>query len=151
MAPPEFYKKLVAFATKYDIWVIHDNAYSELVYDHHHCMSFLSYAGAKEIGVEFNSLSKTYGMAGARIGFCVGNAALVGKLAALKSNMDYGMFIPSRRPRRWPSRRPDLRGGHRRAYERRRNFLCDGLTAIGWPVTAARARCSSGLKSRRNM
>ena len=79
---------------KYDIIVLHDNAYSELVFDGKHCGSFLRFPGAKEVGVEFNSLSKTYGLAGARIGFCVGNPEVVKHLKLLKSNMDYGMFLP---------------------------------------------------------
>ena len=94
VAPPEFYEKLIAFAKKYDIWVLHDNAYSELVFDGGVGGSFLAYEGAMDVGVEFNSMSKTYGLAGARIGFCVGNAALVEKMSKLKSNVDYGMFIP---------------------------------------------------------
>ena len=94
MAPESFYEELVAFAKKYDIIVLHDNAYSELVFDGKTCGSFLAYPGAKEVGVEFNSLSKTYGLAGARIGFCLGNEQVVSKLKLLKSNMDYGMFLP---------------------------------------------------------
>ncbi len=79
MAPDSFYKDLIKFAKKYDIVVLHDNAYSELVFDQRQCGSFLSFAGAKDIGVEFNSLSKTYGLAGARIGFCLGNGKLLKK------------------------------------------------------------------------
>ncbi len=135
VAPPEFYRKLIAFAKKYDIWVLHDNAYSELVFDGVHGGSFLAYEGAREVGVEFNSLSKTYGLAGARIGFCVGNRDLVGKLAKLKSNTDYGMFIPFQK-----AAAAAITGDQscvittREAYEHRRNVLCDSLTAIGWPV-----------------
>lgn len=94
MAPDSFYEELIAFARKYDIIVLHDNAYSELVFDGAVCGSFLKFPGAKEVGVEFNSLSKTYGMAGARIGFCLGNADIVEQLTALKSNIDYGIFLP---------------------------------------------------------
>ncbi len=135
VAPPEFYRKLIAFAKKYDIWVLHDNAYSELVFDGVYGGSFLAYEGAREVGVEFNSLSKTYGLAGARIGFCVGNRELVGKLAKLKSNTDYGMFIPFQK-----AAAAAITGDQscvittREAYEHRRNVLCDSLTAIGWPV-----------------
>lgn len=135
VAPPEFYRKLIAFAKKYDIWVLHDNAYSELVFDGVYGGSFLAYEGAREVGVEFNSLSKTYGLAGARIGFCVGNRDLVGKLAKLKSNTDYGMFIPFQK-----AAAAAITGDQscvittREAYEHRRNVLCDSLTAIGWPV-----------------
>ena len=133
MAPESFYEELVAFARKYDVIVLHDNAYSELVFDGKTCGSFLAYPGAKEVGVEFNSLSKTYGLAGARIGFCLGNARVVAKLKLLKSNMDYGMFLPLQR-----AAIAAITGDQscvastRRAYEERRNALCDGFTSIGW-------------------
>ena len=133
MAPESFYEELVAFARKYDVIVLHDNAYSELVFDGKTCGSFLAYPGAKEVGVEFNSLSKTYGLAGARIGFCLGNAQVVAKLKLLKSNMDYGMFLPLQR-----AAIAAITGDQscvastRRAYEERRNALCDGFTSIGW-------------------
>ena len=77
LAPDSFYEELIAFAKKYDIIVLHDNAYSELVFDGRTCGSFLRFPGAREVGVEFNSLSKTYGLAGARVGFCVGNEEVV--------------------------------------------------------------------------
>ena len=77
MAPDSFYEELIAFASKYDIIVLHDNAYSDLIFDGKTCGSFLRFPGAKEIGVEFNSLSKTYGLAGARIGFCLGNSQVM--------------------------------------------------------------------------
>lgn len=133
MAPESFYHELVAFAKKYDIIVLHDNAYSELVFDGKTCGSFLSIPGAMDVGVEFNSLSKTYGLAGARIGFCVGNKNVVGMLKTLKSNMDYGMFLPIQ-----AAAVEALEGDQsivaetRQAYEQRRNVLCDGLIAAGW-------------------
>lgn len=133
MAPESFYHELVAFAKKYDIIVLHDNAYSELVFDGKTCGSFLSIPGAMDVGVEFNSLSKTYGLAGARIGFCVGNKDVVGMLKTLKSNMDYGMFLPIQ-----AAAVEALDGDQsivaetRQAYEQRRNVLCDGLIAAGW-------------------
>lgn len=142
MAPDSFYRDLVAFAKEYGIWVLHDNAYSELVYDGAQCGSFLRFAGAAEVGVEFNSLSKTYAMAGARVGFCVGNPELVGMMKRLKSNLDYGMFLPVQR-----AAIAAITGDQgcveitRRAYEARRNLLCDGLTAIGWDVP----RCASTM------
>lgn len=140
IAPAEFYHKLIAFAQKYGIIVLHDNAYSELVFDGKSCGSFLAYEGAKEVGIEFNSLSKTYGLAGARIGFCVGNAQVVSKLSTLKSNMDYGMFLPVQK-----TAIAAITGDQacvavtRQAYENRRNILCDGLSAIGWPVERPKA------------
>ena len=133
MAPESFYHELVAFAKKYDIIVLHDNAYSELVFDGQSCGSFLSIPGAMEVGVEFNSLSKTYGLAGARIGFCVGNKEVVGMLKTLKSNMDYGMFLPIQ-----AAAVEALTGNQavvaetRAAYEHRRDVLCDGLIEAGW-------------------
>ena len=135
MAPDSFYEELIAFAKKYDIIVIHDNAYSELVFDGKRCGSFLRFPGAKDVGVEFNSLSKTYGLAGARIGFCLGNRQVVSKLKDLKSNLDYGMFLPLQR-----AAEEAITGDQscvadtRRAYESRRNVLCDGLKAIGWDM-----------------
>lgn len=133
MAPESFYHEVVAFAKKYDIIVLHDNAYSELVFDGQSCGSFLSIPGAMEVGVEFNSLSKTYGLAGARIGFCVGNKEVLGMLKTLKSNMDYGMFLPIQ-----AAAVEALTGNQavvaetRAAYEHRRDVLCDGLIEAGW-------------------
>lgn len=135
MAPESFYHDVAAFAKKYDIIVLHDNAYSELVFDGKTCGSFLSIPGARDVGVEFNSLSKTYGLAGARIGYCVGNSEVVGMLKTLKSNMDYGMFLPIQ-----AAAVEALDGDQsivaetRRAYEQRRNVLCDGLIAAGWQM-----------------
>ena len=135
MAPDSFYEELIAFAKKYDIIVLHDNAYSELVFDGRSCGSFLCFEGAKDVGVEFNSLSKTYGLAGARIGFCVGNRDVVAHLKQLKSNMDYGMFLPLQQ-----AAIAAITGDQscvaetRKAYEVRRDILCDGLKEIGWDM-----------------
>ena len=135
MAPESFYHKLVDFAKKYDIIVLHDNAYSELVFDGRSWGSFLNIPGAKDVGVEFNSLSKTYGLAGARIGYCVGNSRVVSMLKTLKSNMDYGMFLPIQ-----AAAVEAITGDQsvvaetRAAYERRRDVLCDGLIEAGWQM-----------------
>ncbi|MBE5978197.1 MAG: aminotransferase class I/II-fold pyridoxal phosphate-dependent enzyme [Paenibacillaceae bacterium] len=140
MAPDSFYKNLIEFAKKYDIVVLHDNAYSELVFDQRQCGSFLSFPGAKEIGVEFNSLSKTYGLAGARIGFCLGNREIVEKIKTLKSNMDYGMFLPVQK-----AAIAAITGDQscvestRKAYERRRDALCEHMTRIGWNMEKPQA------------
>ena len=145
LAPASFYEELIAFAKKHDILVLHDNAYSELVFDGATCGSFLAYPGAKEVGVEFNSLSKTYGLAGARIGFCLGNREVVEKLSGqdvLKSNMDYGMFLPVQK-----AAVAAITGDQssvaqtRQAYQDRRDALCDGMTEIGWNVP----RCKSTM------
>lgn len=135
MAPDSFYEELIAFAKKYDIIVLHDNAYSDLVFDGKVCGSFLRFPGAREVGVEFNSLSKTYGLAGARVGFCIGNHEVVKRLKTLKSNMDYGMFLPIQK-----AAIAAITGDQscvavtRAAYEKRRNLLCDGLNRIGWQM-----------------
>lgn len=135
LAPDSFYDELIAFAKRYDIIVIHDNAYSELVYDGAQCGSFLSHPGAKDVGVEFNSLSKTYGMAGARVGFCVGNAQVVGNLRTLKSNLDFGIFLPIQK-----AAIAAITGDQscvaqvRAAYQQRRDFLVEELGKIGWPI-----------------
>jgi LL-diaminopimelate aminotransferase len=140
IAPPSFYRGLVDFAKKYHIFVLHDNAYSELVYDGAKCGSFLQYRGAKDVGVEFNSLSKTYGLAGARIGFALGNAEMIAKLKALKSNLDYGMFLPIQKAAAAALTGPqDCVETTRRAYERRRDVLVDGLNRIGWPIEKPKA------------
>ena len=133
MAPDSFYRDLIEFARKYDIIVLHDNAYSDLVFDGRTCGSFLRFEGAKEVGVEFNSLSKTYGLAGARIGFCIGNREVVSKVATLKSNLDYGMFLPIQ-----AAAVAAITGDQAcvaetcAAYQRRRDLLCEGFSRIGW-------------------
>ncbi len=140
LAPESFYRELVAFAKKYDVIVLHDNAYSELVFDGASCGSFLSYEGAKDVGVEFNSLSKTYGLAGARIGFALGNRDIIAKLKALKSNLDYGMFLPIQKAAVAALTGPqDCVASTRLAYQRRRDVLVDGLNSIGWKVEKPKA------------
>ena len=135
LAPGWWYEKCIAFAKKHRIMVLHDNAYSELVYDREPTGSFLGYPGAKDVGVEFNSLSKTYGLAGARIGFCIGNAEIVEKLAKLKSNMDYGIFLPIQKAAiAAVTGDQSCVSAAREAYRRRRDCFCDGCTAIGWKV-----------------
>ena len=135
IAPESFYEELVAFANKYDIIVLHDNAYSELVFDGHHCGSFLEFKGAKEVGVEFNSLSKTYGLAGARIGFCLGNRDVVSYIKTLKSNMDYGMFLPIQKAAIAALRSPQsVIEITRQAYVERRDTLIDSLAEVGWKI-----------------
>lgn len=135
VAPGWFYEKLIAFAKKYDIAVLHDNAYSELAFGMETSGSFLQYEGAKDVGVEFNSLSKTYGLAGARIGFCIGNREIVEKMTTLKSNTDYGMFLPVQQ-----AAIAAITGDQscvkatREAYQKRRDCFCEGMTSIGWPI-----------------
>lgn len=134
IANDEFYRKLVAFAKKNDIIVLHDNAYSELLYDgigH----SFLEYEGAMDVGIEFNSLSKTYGLAGARIGFAIGRSDVIDAVKMLKSNMDYGMFLPLQK-----AAIEAITGNQecveetRSAYRHRRDLLVNGCRKIGWDI-----------------
>jgi LL-diaminopimelate aminotransferase len=140
MAPDQFYLDLIDFAKKYDIIVLHDNAYSELVFDGKTCGSFLAYPGAMDVGIEFNSLSKTYGLAGARIGFCVGNPDVVSVLKKLKSNMDYGMFLPIQK-----AAIAAITGDQsevervRNIYEERRDILCEGFSNLGWHIAKPEA------------
>ncbi len=126
---------MIDFARQYHILVVHDNSYSELVFDGQPCGSFLRFPGAKEVGIEFNSLSKTYGLAGARIGFAVGNPEVIGMLKALKSNIDYGMFIPVQDAAIAAVLGPqDCVDTMRAAYRERRDYLTDSLGKIGWPI-----------------
>ncbi|HHY92174.1 MAG TPA: aminotransferase class I/II-fold pyridoxal phosphate-dependent enzyme [Firmicutes bacterium] len=135
LAPPTFYRDLIAFAKEYDILVLHDNAYCELTFDGRHTDSFLSYPGAREVGIEFNSLSKTYNLAGARIGFAFGNRDMIAALSSLKAHVDYGMFIPIQRAACAALNGPQDQVAETRAtYERRRDFLVEGLAALGWKV-----------------
>lgn len=135
LAPDAFYRELIEFAKSYGIALLHDNAYSELVYDGNKCGSFLRFEGAKDVGIEFNSLSKTYGMAGARVGFALGNKDMISMLKSLKSNLDYGMFLPVQKAAIAAISGPqDCVEVTRRAYERRRDVLVDGLNSIGWGI-----------------
>ena len=135
-APDSFYEDLIRFAKKHDILVVHDNAYSELVFDGQVGKSFLSFAGAKDIGVEVNSFSKTYGMAGARLGVCVGNKEVIEQFRILKSNMDYGIFLPVQ----YAGIEALSHGGStieatRQMYQRHRDILVSGLRKAGWNVS----------------
>jgi LL-diaminopimelate aminotransferase len=131
----DFYIRLVAFAKKYDIIVLHDNAYSELLFDGSIGESFLSIPGAKDIGIEFNSLSKTYSIPGCRIAFAVGNKEIIGQLKTLKSHVDYGMFLPFQKVAVTLLSGPqDYVEVVRNTYEKRSQLLTQGLKAIGWDI-----------------
>lgn len=135
LAPMSFYEDLVAFAKKYDIMVLHDNAYCELVYDGKKAHSFLNVPGAKEIGIELNSLSKSYNMPGCRISFALGNKEIIKKISALKSHIDYGIFIPVQKAAIAAiNGSDDCIRETVSIYEKRRNILVDGFTGIGWPM-----------------
>ncbi len=134
-APKSFYEKLVDFAKKYNIIILHDNAYSDIVYDGNEAISFLSIPGAKEVGVEYNSLSKTYNLTGARISFVLGNREIVAKFRAVRSQIDYGIFLPVQAAAVAALNGPqDQVERQRQNYQARRDALCGGLRSIGWNV-----------------
>jgi len=136
----DFFEKIVKIAREHNIWVIHDLAYADIVFDGYKAPSILQVPGAEEIAVEFFSLSKSYNMPGWRVGFMCGNKTLVAALARIKSYLDYGMFTPIQvaaiaaleGPQDCVKEICDM-------YELRRNVLCDGLNAIGWPVERPKA------------
>ncbi len=136
----EFFKKIVDFAKEHNIIVIHDFAYADLVFDGYKAPSFLQVPGAKDIGVEFFSLTKSYSMAGWRVGFCVGNKEIVGALTKIKSYLDYGMFQPIQIASIIALRGPqDCVKEIRETYESRRNALIKGLHKAGWNVEPPKA------------
>ncbi|MBW1850384.1 MAG: aminotransferase class I/II-fold pyridoxal phosphate-dependent enzyme [Deltaproteobacteria bacterium] len=136
----DFFKKIVEFCQEHKMYVIHDFAYADLVFDGYKPPSFLQIPGAKDIGVEFYSLSKSYSMPGWRVGFCVGNPVLVGALRRLKSYLDYGIFQPIQIASIIALNGPDD-CVHQivNTYKERRDVLVEGLNRIGWPTEKPRA------------
>lgn len=135
VADLSFYEKLVAFARKHDLIVLHDNAYSDLVMDGKKGISFLSVPGAMDVGIEFNSLSKTYNLTGMRVSFAVGNRDVIAKFRAFRSQIDYGMFYPAQAGAVAALNGPqDIVERNRIGYQARRDALCGGLREIGWQV-----------------
>lgn len=135
VAPPEFYDELIAFAQKYNIIVVHDNAYSDIIYDGVYGGSFLEHAHAKEIGVEAFSLSKSFNLTGARVSFFVGNKQIIDAIKLLRSQYDFGIFEPIQRAAIAALTGPlDGVKEQCRKYQARRDALCDGLRSIGWNV-----------------
>lgn len=136
----DFFEKVVAIAKEHNIWVIHDLAYADIVFDGYKAPSILEVEGAKDIAVEFFTLSKSYNMPGWRVGFMVGNPELVNALKRMKSYLDYGTFTPIQvaaiaaleGPQDCVQEICDM-------YKVRRDVLCQGLTAIGWPVEPPKA------------
>jgi len=130
-----FYERLVAFAKKYDIIVIHDNAYSELVYDGEPGISFLSVPGAIDVGIEFNSLSKSYNLSGLRLSFAIGNKEIIKRFKAFRSQIDYGICRAVQNVAVAALNGPqDILERNRIKYKQRRDVLCKGLNEIGWKV-----------------
>ncbi|MBC8273203.1 MAG: alanine transaminase [Gammaproteobacteria bacterium] len=136
----EFFEKVIAIAKENDIWVVQDLAYADIVFDGYKAPSILQVEGAKDVAVEFFTLSKSYNMPGWRIGFCVGNPTLVGALARMKSYLDYGMFTPVQ-VAAIAALEGDQSGvaENREMYRKRRDVLCEGLNAIGWQVEKPKA------------
>ena len=136
----DFFKEVVRFAKKNDLIIIHDLAYAEICFDGYKAPSFLQVKGAKDVGVEFYSLSKTYNMAGWRVGFVVGNKDIIRALAKLKSYYDYGLFTPIQVAAITALK---LEKKYIRetveTYSKRRDVLCDGLNRIGWEVEKPKA------------
>ena len=136
----EFFERVVAIAKEHSIWVVQDLAYADIVFDGYKAPSILQVPGAKDIAVEFFTMSKSYNMPGWRVGFCVGNPTLVGALGRIKSYLDYGMFTPVQ-----VAAIAALEGDQtcvsdiRETYRKRRDVLCDGLNSLGWPVTRPKA------------
>ena len=136
----DFFKRVVEIAREHDIWVVQDLAYADIVFDGYIAPSILQVDGAKQIAVEFFSLSKSYNMPGWRVGFAAGNKELIGALARIKSYLDYGTFTPIQ-----VAAIAALEGDQtcvneiRDMYQSRRDVLCEGLNALGWPVEYPKA------------
>lgn len=131
----DFFKKIVEIGKKYDIWIIHDLAYADIAFDGYKAPSILEVEGAKDIAVEFFTLSKSYNMPGWRVGFCCGNSELVQALTKIKSYLDYGTFTPIQVAAIKAINDCDNEVALISSmYESRRNELCDGLNRIGWDV-----------------
>ena len=130
---PEVYEEIIAFAREHDLLIVHDNAYSDIVFDGDPGGSFLQYPGAIEVGVEFFSLSKSFNVTGARIGFLVGREDVVSAFAKLRSQIDFGMFFPIQKAAIACLNGPrDEVEAQRLKYQDRRDALCDGLEDLGW-------------------
>lgn len=153
-APREFFEDLVAFAHKHQILLVHDLCYAELAFDGYQPTSLLEIPGGKAIGVEFHTLSKTYNMAGWRVGFVVGNAQIIQGLRTLKTNLDYGLFAALQCAAETALNLPDsyLHQVQER-YQSRRDFLVDELAQLGWNIPKPKAAmylwapCPPGMDS----
>ena len=136
----DFFQKVIDIAREYNIWVVHDLAYADIVFDGYKAPSILQIEGADEVAVEFFSLSKSYNMPGWRVGFMTGNKTLVAALARIKSYLDYGMFTPIQVAAITALEGPqECVEEIRSMYQSRRDTLCDGLTSAGWPVEKPKA------------
>ena len=135
IAPDSFYEELIPWAKEHNIIILHDNAYSDIVFDGHIGKSILQFPGAKEVCIEFYSLSKSYNYTGARVGFLVGNEYLVQNFKKLRSQIDYGTFLPVQYGAVAALNDPDTNIKKRcEEYQKRRDALCGGLRSIGWDI-----------------
>ncbi|RZM82834.1 aspartate aminotransferase [Leptolyngbya iicbica] len=153
-APREFFEEIVAFARHYEIMLVHDLCYAELAFDNYQPTSLLEIPGAKEIGVEFHTLSKTYNMAGWRVGFVVGNRHIIQGLRTLKTNLDYGIFSALQKAAETALQLPDKYLDEVQIrYRTRRDFLIKEFASLGWEVAKTRATmylwvaCPPGISS----
>ena len=132
---PEIYEEIVAFAKKYDVIIIHDNAYSDIIFDGVEGHSFFNTPGAMDVGVEFFSLSKSFNVTGARISFLIGRSDVVAAFRKLRSQIDFGMFLPVQQAAVAALNGPlDSVKKQNQMYQERRDTLCGGLRSIGWQV-----------------
>jgi len=131
----EIYEQIIAFAKKYDVIIIHDNAYSDIIFDGAYGGSFLNYDGARDVGVEFFSLSKSFNLTGARISFCIGRPDIIAAFRKMRSQIDFGMFMPLQKVAiaalTGPTQMVKEQCG---LYQARRDALCNGLRSIGWDL-----------------
>ena len=153
-APREFFEDIVAFARKYEILLVHDLCYAELAFDGYQPTSLLEIPGAKDIGVEFHTMSKTYNMAGWRVGFVVGNRHVIQGLRTLKTNLDYGIFAALQTAAETALQLPDVYLEEvQERYRTRRDFLIQGLSHLGWNIPKTKATmylwipCPEGIGS----
>jgi LL-diaminopimelate aminotransferase len=153
-APREFFEEIVAFARKHEIILVHDLCYAELAFDGYQPTSLLEIPGAKEIGVEFHTLSKTYNMAGWRVGFVVGNRHVIQCLRTLKTNLDYGIFAALQTAAETALQLPDVYLHEvQQRYRTRRDFLIQELGKLGWDIPKTKATmylwipCPEGMGS----
>jgi len=136
----DFFEKIIALAKEHNIWVVHDIAYVDIVFDGYKAPSILQIEGAKDIAVEFFSMSKSYNMPGWRVGFMCGNKELVSALARIKSYLDYGTFTPIQVAAIAALEGPqDCVAEIAEMYRKRRDVLCEGLASAGWPVEKPKA------------
>ncbi|MBF2065021.1 MAG: aspartate aminotransferase [Calothrix sp. C42_A2020_038] len=153
-APREFFEEIVDFGRKYEILLVHDLCYAELAFDGYQPTSLLEIPGAKEIGVEFHTMSKTYNMAGWRVGFVVGNRHVIQGLRTLKTNLDYGIFAALQAAAKTALQLPDTYLFEvQKRYQTRRDFLIQGLSKLGWNIPKTKATmylwvpCPPGMSS----